>query len=106
MNSAPVKIALAGIGGYGESYLDALLPKDRTAAGTRYELLGVVDPLPHRCRRIADLRARNIPIYPSIQSLYAATGTNGNGNGKAPAPAIDLMMIATPIHLHAPHTCF
>src|SRR5437899_47206 len=85
-----VKVALAGIAGYGDFYLDELLPKVHHA-GAR--LVGVVDPLPQRCRRLGELGARGIALHPTIQSLFAAT-------------SVDLMMIATPIHLHAPQTCF
>jgi len=96
MNTPPVNIALAGIGGFGESYLDALLPRQQTPlGGVPYRIVGCVDPLPHRCRKLHELRARGIHVHPSIQSLYAAADG-----------AIDLMMIATPIHVHAPHTCF
>ena len=92
MVSSVVNVALAGIGGYGDSYLEALLNDPRAS---RVRLIGVADPAPQRCRRLNDLRARNIPIHPSIQSLFAA-----------PPVPIDLMMIVTPIHLHANHTCF
>src|SRR6476646_4551079 len=88
--SGSIKVALAGIAGYGDFYLDELLPKAEKA-GAR--LVGVVDPLPQRCRRLGELSARGIPLHSTIQSLFAAT-------------PVDLMMIATPIHLHAPQTCF
>src|SRR5688572_1786893 len=89
MNNA-VRVALAGIGGYGESYVDALL-NDRRAAGTK--LVGFVDPMPQRCRRLAEIRAAGIPIHANLQALFADT-------------AVDLLMISTPIHLHCPQTCF
>src|SRR2546421_227073 len=88
--SGSIKVALAGIAGYGDSYLEVLLPKAKDAGA---QLVGVVDPLPHRCRRLGELRARGIPLYSNVQSLFAAGD-------------VDLMMIATPIHFHSPQTCF
>jgi predicted dehydrogenase len=89
MNSV-VKVGLAGISGYGDLYLESLL-HDSRANGV--QLVGVVDPMPQRCRRLAELHERRIPIHPNLQALFARS-------------PIDLMMIVTPIHLHAPQTCF
>src|SRR5205814_5453303 len=90
LNGGSIKVALAGIAGYGGFYLDELLPKAQHAGAT---LVGVVDPQPQRCRRLSELDARSIPLHPTIENLFADT-------------PVDLMMIATPIHLHAPQTCF
>src|SRR5262245_29641235 len=89
--SGLLNIGLAGIGGYGESYLETLLPKAR-AAGVR--IAGVVDPQPTRCGHLEELKARGIPIHPTLASLFSET------------PVIYFMMIATPIHLHSPQTIF
>jgi predicted dehydrogenase len=91
LTSSTVNIALAGIAGYGDAYLEAILPKQESV-GAR--LVGVVDPQPQRCKRLDELNERNIPIHPSMQSLFAQQ------------PGIDLMLIVTPIHLHATQTCF
>jgi predicted dehydrogenase len=89
-----VKVALAGIAGYGDSYLEALLHNPRTAAsGAR--LVGVADPAPQRCRKLDELRDRDIPVHASLDDLFDAAGPAG----------IDLMLICTPIHLHARQTC-
>ena len=94
--SADVRIALAGIAGYGDSYLEALLNNPRTAwAGGR--LVAVVDSAPQRCRRLDALAGRGIPVHESFDELFDAT---------APAGGVDLMIICTPIHLHARQTCF
>src|SRR5687768_8944687 len=85
-----VNVALVGISGYGHSYLGALLD---APADERFEIVGMVDPAPQRCRRLSDIAARGIRVYPDIQSLYAH------------AP-VDLAMLATPIHHHSPQTCF
>jgi predicted dehydrogenase len=86
-----VNIALAGIAGYGDAYLEAILPKQEMV-GAR--LVGVVDPQPQRCKRLLELENLKIPIHASMQSLFARS------------PDIDLMLIVTPIHLHAAQTCF
>src|SRR4051812_30307927 len=88
MSGAPVKIGLAGIGGFGDLYLEALLPRQREL---NVELVGCVEPLPHRCRHIGELRARNIPIHTTLSALFADASNGGR--------TIDLMMIVTPIHL-------
>jgi predicted dehydrogenase len=90
MSPANVNVALAGIAGYGDLYLESLLAKGE-AAGTTF--VGVVEPSPQRSPRLDELRRRGIKVHPTIDSLFAATG-------------VDLMMIATPIHLHAPQACF
>src|SRR5437764_3027204 len=85
-----VKVALAGISGYGDLYLESLLHDPR---GSAVQLVGVIDPMPQRCRRLAELHERKIPIFPNLQTLF-------------PRFQVDLMMIVTPIHVHAPQTCF
>jgi predicted dehydrogenase len=88
--SSMVKVALAGIAGYGDSYLTALLGQDHR---DEFDFVGVVDPMPQRCRHLEELRTRRIPIHADLSSLYASVKP-------------DLVMMATPIHLHSPHTCF
>jgi predicted dehydrogenase len=85
-----VPVALAGIAGYGEQYLEALF-HDPSAG--RVRLIGVVDPAPQRCRKLAELQARGIPIHASLDELFAAT-------------PVELLITSTPIHLHARQTCF
>src|SRR4051812_30507777 len=87
--SNPVRVALAGIAGYGDAYLQALLHNPR-AAGAR--LVAVADPASSHCTRLTELQQRGIPIYRDAEALLADT-------------SVDLMMIATPIYLHASQTC-
>lgn len=90
--SSIVNVALVGISGYGESYVKALL--DSPADG-RFNIVGMVDPMPDRCRRIDEIVGkRRIKVHADLESLYDGS------------PRIDLVMMATPIHLHAPHTCY
>src|SRR6185369_16842405 len=81
-------LLLVGIGGYGNSYVSALLD---TPATPPFRIAGAVDPSPNLCRRLGELKARGVPIFPSIDEFYA--------NHTA-----DLAVISTPLHLHADHT--
>src|SRR5205823_3007118 len=72
------------------SYLQALLSKQEQM-GAR--LVGVVDPAPHRSTRLGDLADGGVPIHATLENLFDDQ-------------RIDLMMIVTPIHLHASQTCF
>lgn len=89
--SSTVTIGLAGIAGYGEMYLEALLPR---LSEIDARLVGAVDPMPERCKRLAQLKAAHVPIYSTEAELFDTAGGDG----------IDLMLIVTPIHLHAPQT--
>ncbi len=86
----PVTVALAGISGYGHSYVDALLANK---PGAEFEFVAAVDPFPQRCRSIDALRARELPIYPTMLGLFGAH------------PETDLIILCTPIHLHASQIC-
>ncbi len=84
-----ISVALAGIGGYGHLYLSALLD----AKGEQgFRIAGAVDPFPEKSSRLADIKARGIPIYASLEEFYAAAQA-------------DLAVIASPIHLHCAQTC-
>jgi predicted dehydrogenase len=85
-----VQVALAGIGGYGDLYLESILHDPRASS---IDLVGVVDPAPQRCRRLTELHARRIPVHSNLSTLFARS-------------PVELMLIVTPIHLHCPQTCF
>jgi predicted dehydrogenase len=87
--TAPVTVVLVGLGGYGEVYLEAVLDDPR-GAGCR--IGGGVDPYPERCRRLADLEARAVPIYATMEDFYRKHQA-------------DLAVVSSPIHLHADHAC-
>jgi predicted dehydrogenase len=88
--SFQVSVAMVGIGGYGDKYLAALLDNPLEDG---FRLIGVVDPVPEKSRHLEQIRARRIPVYPDLERLY-----------ERECP--DLVMMATPIHLHAAHTRF
>jgi predicted dehydrogenase len=85
----PASIVLAGLGGYGQLYLEALLDHP---GKTPFRLVAGVDPAPQNCTRLAELQARGVPIYPSLEQFYNAGGA-------------DLAVLASPIHEHCPQTC-
>lgn len=83
----PVTLVLVGIGGYGEAYLSALLDE---AQGARCRIVGAVDPEPKRCSRLADLEARGVPAFASLDEFFK--------HGAA-----DLAIISSPIQYHTEH---
>ncbi len=85
----PVKVILAGIGGYGESYVDALL---NHAEGRGVELIAAADPCPERCTQLDVLKQEGVRLYPSLSDALEKESA-------------DLVINATPIHLHRPLTC-
>ncbi len=87
--SAVVRVALVGIGGYGNSYLRYLLPAH---AEQRLQFVAGIDPTPRDCQYLQQLADARIPIYPNLEQFYAQA-------------AADLVIITAPIHWHAPLTC-
>ncbi len=84
-----IKIALAGVGGYGTFYLQELLNSN---SNHEFELVAGIDPFPDRSSMYMELKQANIPIFPDLSAFYK--------NETA-----DLVILAAPIHLHAPLTC-
>lgn len=82
-------IALVGIGGYGSIYVSALLDADEEEHEFRFA--AAVDPTPGLCDRLEELRGRQIPIYPTLDELYAHHSP-------------DLVVIASPFQYHAAQT--
>jgi len=89
MSNETVNVVLIGIAGYGETYVDALL---NHAQGRNIRLAAAVDPFPERCGRLALLREHGIRVYPRLEDFYRHE-------------TADLVINATPIHLHRPLTC-
>lgn len=89
MSDVP-EIALAGMSGYGASYLNALLA--RLPEG-RFRLIGCVDPYPERSVHLDALERLGIPHYTSLAELFART-------------RVDLTMLVTPIQYHADQICY
>lgn len=78
-----VDAILVGIGGYGLNYLREML--DDTMG--KINLVGAVDPYAENCLYINEVKERNIPVYPDMDSFYAEH-------------TADLAVISTPILFH------
>lgn len=83
-----VTIALVGIGGYGELYAAELFV---SAAKNGAKLVAGIDPYAERSLVFGEFQQRNILIYPDLEQFYEREFA-------------DLVIVSTPIHLHAPHT--
>jgi predicted dehydrogenase len=86
--NSEIRIALVGIGGYGGWYLRELLPN---ASQHNARLVAGIDAFPERSPWLAALQDANIPLYTSLDDFYQKDFA-------------DLVVIAAPIHLHAPLT--
>jgi predicted dehydrogenase len=78
-----IRVLLAGIGGYGLYYANALL--DDSDADR--ELAGVADPFAEKSPRYEDIKSRNIPVFKTPEEFYQ--------NHDA-----DLAVVSSPIHTH------
>lgn len=83
-----VRVALVGLGGYGNGYVDAILDHG-SAVGI--ELAGAIDPAPDGCRRRMEVAAITGVIDPDLETFYKRERA-------------DLVVVSAPIHLHAPFT--
>ena len=83
-----VTVAMVALGGYGNSYLRHLFAED---APEGFRLVAGIDPNPVGCHFLDRFEAEGIPIYPDLGAFYAAS-------------TADLVIIAAPIHYHAPFT--
>ena len=86
-----ISLALVGIGGYGNSYVNALLdaPPEHAQA---FRWTAAIDPSPKSCRRLGELESRGVRLFPSLEAFHATE-------------RVDLALISTPLHLHATQTC-
>ena len=86
-----VRVALVAVGGYGGHYLSALLDPPQEANA---RFVGAIDPTASERapQAVQELRERRIPLYPSLDAFFAADSA-------------DLVVIASPHHLHCPQAC-
>jgi predicted dehydrogenase len=84
----PVKVALVGIAGYGQAYVNQVLDLPKEAGVVP---VGAIARRPERCSRLADLQARGAAVCGTIEDFFA--------HHRA-----DLVIISSPIHLHGAHT--
>lgn len=89
MKKGPIKIVLAGCGGYGRNYWRQLLNPPPDVA---IRVIGLVDPKPPtETPEALQSHALDLPFYDDLETCLKSE------------PA-DLVILATPIHLHAPQT--
>jgi predicted dehydrogenase len=91
MNRKPLKVAIAGLGGYARAHhtvFQALEERGETL------LIATCDPalpkLDQACQEL-NFAARGVSAYPDFTEMMQRHGAD-----------LDLMVIATPVHLHAP----
>jgi predicted dehydrogenase len=86
-----ISLALVGIGGYGNSYVSALLDAPPAEQRT-FRWTAAIDPSPQSCRRLNEVESRGVRVFRSLADFYES--------GR-----VDLVIISTPLHLHAQQTC-
>lgn len=84
-----IKVALAGICGYGAQYLNGVLDNYDDLG---IELVAAIARRPERSERLPELQTMNVPIYPSVKSFFEQD-------------TADLLVTSSPIHLHCEETC-
>ena len=89
MNEDKVSVVLAGIGGYGKFYVEALL---RAADSGRVNFAGAVDPLAAKAPSLAAIEQAGVPVFDSLRDFY---------EGKS----AQLAILSSPIHFHFPQVC-
>lgn len=89
-NDRKVTVAVVGMGGYGEVYVSAVLDHSEDYG---MECVGMIDVHPENCKRLEEVKAKGISIYPDMEALY-----------KEHTP--ELVFMATPIYLHRKQACF
>lgn len=82
-------VALVGLGGYGHTYVKALL--DRETAG-KVKFVAGIDPVPDGCAHLPEIRERGIPLFHSLQEFFRS--------GRA-----HLVILSTPPQLHCEQAC-
>lgn len=79
-----VRLALVGAGGYGDYCLGLM---ERFVDPETYDLIAAIDPFYERVPRFEKLKAQGVPFYRTLEEFFAAD-------------TADLVLIASPIHMH------
>jgi predicted dehydrogenase len=85
-----IGIVLVGIGGYGNTYVNALLNEKKRSG---YKIAGVVDPYAEKAPGFAALKELGVPFFGTLGEFYAANRA-------------ELAVISTPIALHEEQALF
>ena len=79
-----VKMAISGIGGYGDYCLGLM---ERFVDPESCELVAAIDPFYEKAPRAEKLREAGVPLFRDLEEFYAEN-------------SCELLLIASPIHLH------
>lgn len=79
-----IKLAVVGIGGYGDYNLSLL---EQHVDPASYQLVGAIDPYYERAPRYEALKAAGVPFYRTLEAFYTERQA-------------DLVLIVSPVHLH------
>ena len=79
-----VKMAISGIGGYGDYCLGLM---ERFVDPESCELVATIDPFYEKAPRAEKLREAGVPLFRDLEEFYAEN-------------SCELLLIASPIHLH------
>jgi predicted dehydrogenase len=88
-SSSPISIALVGIGGYGNNFVKLLLDAPNQSD---FRIAGAIDPWPASCRRLGELNARGVPVFPTLDAFQEADRA-------------DLTIVCSPLQHHSQQTC-
>ncbi len=89
MTDAVQSVALVGLGGYGHTYVKALLNPETAA---KMKFVAGIDPLPNGCAHLPEIRRQGIPLFHSLEDFLRS--------GRA-----DLVILSTPLQLHCEQAC-
>jgi predicted dehydrogenase len=84
----PVSVVLAGIGGMGAVYLEALLSDPGRG---RARIAGAADPYPELCPKIEAFKELRLPVYRDLREFYARHSA-------------ELAIVSSPHHFHSEQT--
>lgn len=82
--SKPITMVLAGAGGYGRTYVRAMM---REGAERGVTWAGIVEPYPDSAPELPELRAQGVKLYASLEDFYKEN-------------TADLCVISSPIQFH------
>lgn len=88
MSKSQLDIVLVALGGYGMTYVDALLDEGKKH---HCRIVGAVDPMYERCPRLRELQDQDVLITPNLSTFYKERSAS-------------LAIISSPIHFHAPQS--
>ena len=84
-----VIVALVGLSGFGNTHVNRFLD---ASGDHNIQIVAAIDINPDRCRRLQELKDAGAKLYSSLDEFYETDAR------------ADLVVIATPIHFHAPQT--